>query len=322
VGTGQTFQITATVIEGDSEDVEWYVGEVLGGNTTVGTVTQANPTTYTAPAALPDPVTVVVKAVSTEDDTKFDTCTITLTQDIVVNVTPSSATISTSSLFELIADVTGGTTNEVEWYVNDVINGNVMVGIVTQGNRTTYTAPSSVPSPATVVVKAVSTEDASRYDSCLVTVTEPPELTVDVSPAREEVDVSKSASITATVTGGTTGDVLWYVDGIAGGNSSVGTVTQTNPATYTAPDEIPSPDSVMVVAVSQDDVSRSDTCVVKVVMTTIHVDAATGDDDTGTGSTAQPVKTITRGLEVADPGETIMVAPGIYDAFTWQKGCG
>ena len=319
VGTGQTIAITAVVIEGDSEDVEWYVDDVLGGNNTVGTVTQANPTTYTAPAALPDPVTVVVKAVSTEDDTKFDTCTITLTQDIVVSVTPASGTIGTSSTFQITAAVTGGATNEVEWYVNDILNGNVLVGVVTQTNPTTYTAPSSVPSPATVVVKAMSTEDASRYDSCLVTITEPPDISVDVSPEREEIEVSESASITATVTGGTTGDVMWYVDGIAGGNSTVGTVTQTNPAAYTAPDEIPGPDSVMVVAVSQEDVSESDTCVVKVVMTTIYVNATTGNDDTGTGSAGNPVKTITRGLDIADDGETIMVAPGVYDATLGEE---
>jgi hypothetical protein len=319
LNTYSTREITASVAGGITNEIEWYVDDVLGGNTTVGTVTQANPTTYTAPAALPDPVTVVVKAVSTEDGTKFDTCTITLTQEIVVNVTPASGTIGASSTFQITAAVSGGATNDVEWYVNDIKNGNVLVGVVSQANPTTYTAPSSVPSPATVVVKAISTEDASRYDSCLVTVTEPPDISVDVSPEREEVEVSESVAITATVTGGTTGDVLWYVDGIAGGNSTVGTVTQTNPATYTAPDEIPSPDSVRVVAVSEEDVSESDTCVVKIIMTTIYVDATTGNDDTGTGSAAQPLKTITRGLEVADPGETIRVAPGIYDATLGEE---
>jgi hypothetical protein len=313
LNTSSTLNITASVTGGTTNAVEWYVDDVLSGNTTVGAVTQANPTTYTAPAALPDPVTVVVKAVSTEDTTKFDTCTITLTQDIVVNVTPASGTIGTSSTFNITAGVTGGATNEVEWYVNDVLSGNVLVGTVTQANPTTYTAPNSVPSPATVVVKAVSTEDASRYDSCLVTVTEPPDISIDVSPEREEVEVSESASITATVTGGTTGNVMWYVDGIAGGNTTVGTVTQTNPATYTAPDEVPSPDSVRVVAISQEDVSKADTCLVKITMTTIHVDAATGSDDTGTGSAGSPVKTITHGLDIAEDGATVLVAPGIYD---------
>jgi hypothetical protein len=43
------------------------------------------------------------------------------------------------------------------------------------------------------------------------------------------------------------------------------------------------------------------------------VNASTGDDDTGTGSALQPVKTITRGFEIADDGATVLVAPGIYD---------
>ena len=101
--------------------------------------------------------------------------------------------------------------------------------------------------------------------------------------------------ITATVIEGGSDDVLWYVNDIMGGNATVGTVTQTNPttytapstlpnpATYTAPDEVPMPDSVRVVAVARDNAAESDTCVVKVVMTTIHVDAGTGSDDTGVG---------------------------------------
>lgn len=88
VVTGQTVEISAVVIEGGSSDVQWYVNDILSGNATVGTVTQANPTTYTAPATLPDPPTFDVKAVSTQDTSKFDTCTITLTQDIVLEVTP------------------------------------------------------------------------------------------------------------------------------------------------------------------------------------------------------------------------------------------
>ena len=319
VDLGGTLQITAVVIEGSSSEVEWYVDDILGGNVTVGTVTQANPTTYSAPAVLPDPVTVVVKAVSTEDTTKFDTCTITIADEIVVDVSPGAVTVGTSGTFNISADVTGGSTNDVQWYVNDILNGNVIIGTVTQTNPTVYTAPNSVPSPATVVVKALSTEDASRYDTCLVTITEPPDISVELSLERQSVEVSEAFSITATVTGGTTNEVQWYVNSVLGGDPALGTITQTNPATYTAPEEIPDPDSVRVVAVCLEDASKSDTCMVTIVMSAIYVDASTGDDVTGTGSAANPVKSITRGLELAGAGEAVLVAPGVYDEANGEQ---
>jgi hypothetical protein len=314
VGIGGTLQIIATVVGGGSADIAWYVNDVVGGNATIGTVIQTNPTTYAAPATLPDTVTVVVKAEYAKDPTKFDTCTITLTRDVVVNVTPPSATVGTSGAFTISANVTGGTTNEVEWYVNDVLSGNVIVGTVTQANPTLYTAPHTVPSPATVVVKAVSTEDGTKYGTCTVTVIEPPVISVQVTPERRSIEVSEAFSVSAGVTGGTTNQVQWYVNNSLGGNSVLGTITQTNPATYTAPDEVPVPDSVRVIAVSQEDVSKRDTCVVKIGISTFYVDASVGDDVTGTGTVGNPVKSIKRGLQLAEAGQTVNVAPGLYDA--------
>ena len=48
--------------------------------------------------------------------------------------------------------------------------------------------------------------------------------------------------------------------------------------------------------------------------TGVHVDAATGDDATGDGSSARPFRSITRGMLAADFGETVYVGPGTYDA--------
>lgn len=46
----------------------------------------------------------------------------------------------------------------------------------------------------------------------------------------------------------------------------------------------------------------------------IHVDAATGDDDSGDGSSAHPFRTIHRGIQQADVGDVVHVGPGTYDA--------
>jgi hypothetical protein len=47
---------------------------------------------------------------------------------------------------------------------------------------------------------------------------------------------------------------------------------------------------------------------------TIYVNAVTGSDTTGSGAPAKPFKTITHALVMAHPGNTIQVAPGLYDA--------
>jgi hypothetical protein len=44
-----------------------------------------------------------------------------------------------------------------------------------------------------------------------------------------------------------------------------------------------------------------------------QVDPAAGDDNSGTGSTPRPFRTITRALAAAQPGETVFLRPGAYD---------
>ncbi|MBI5374374.1 MAG: hypothetical protein HZA77_03000 [Candidatus Schekmanbacteria bacterium] len=58
---------------GADKSVSWYVNDVLGGDSSVGTITQSNPAVYTAPAAPPNPATVTIKAVSTSDTLKYAT---------------------------------------------------------------------------------------------------------------------------------------------------------------------------------------------------------------------------------------------------------
>ena len=57
--------LTATFtarVAGTNQNVTWQVDQITGGNSTVGTITQAG--VYTAPGNVPDPPTVVVDAVS------------------------------------------------------------------------------------------------------------------------------------------------------------------------------------------------------------------------------------------------------------------
>jgi hypothetical protein len=122
-----------------------------------------------------------------------------------------------------------------------------------------------------------------------------------------------SGEFNAVVTGGQSNTVDWYVGDVLGGNATVGTITQGNPATYTAPDGVPIPRTVVVRAVSKDDAAQSDSCEVTLTFVTVYVNATTGHDVTGVGGKNKPFKTLKQGLYVAGAGDRVLAAPGVYD---------
>jgi hypothetical protein len=133
------------------------------------------------------------------------------------------------------------------------------------------------------------------------------------------IGITETHQFNAVVTGGATNGVEWYVAGILGGNTDTGTITQGNPAVYTAPEVLPAEETMMVRAVSVDDSTVSDSCLVTVTFDWIYVNAATGNDDTGIGGRNKPFKTITKGLDVAVAGQTVVAAPGVYDAANGES---
>src|SRR5439155_591121 len=78
----------------------------------------------------------------------------------------------------------------------------------------------------------------------------PPPAPIDVSvtPAAASVQTGGTQTFTATVTNSANKAVIWQVNGITGGNTSVGTISTTG--VYTAPATVPSPAMVTVTAVS------------------------------------------------------------------------
>jgi hypothetical protein len=77
----------------------------------------------------------------------------------------------------------------------------------------------------------------------------PPGPSVTVSPATANVLEGSTQQFTATVSNSSNTTVTWQVNGVAGGNSSVGTIDSTG--LYTAPAIVPNPASVTISAVLQ-----------------------------------------------------------------------
>ena len=87
-------------------------------------------------------------------------------------------------------------------------------------------------------------------------------INVVVSPSSAQVTAGASQQFTATVTGTSNTAVNWSVNGVTGGNSTVGTIT--GGGLYTAPATVPSPATVTVTAASQATPSASGSATVTV----------------------------------------------------------
>jgi hypothetical protein len=162
---GETLQFSSEVNR-DSYVVSWYVNDILGGNETVGTITNGG--LYTAPASVPDPSTVTVKAIPAADTTKSDTSPVTIYPKMAVSpavaVTPAGKTQQFTS------------NKAATWFVNDIQGGNATVGTISSSGL--YTAPASVPSPATVTIKAAWQLNGAKSATASVTVTDPSSVTI------------------------------------------------------------------------------------------------------------------------------------------------
>lgn len=177
---------------------------------------------------------------------------------VSVSVMPSSASVQADAQKQFTATVSGNSDQSVTWDVNGAVGGNSSAGFI-DSITGLYTAPSIVPSPATVTVHATSQAMTSAVGSASVTITSPPPppppITVTISPTAATIKTGRSEQFKATVHNAPVTTVTWKVNGIAGGNSSVGEVSSTG--MYTAPDAAPSPAEVTLSAVSTADTTKS-----------------------------------------------------------------
>jgi hypothetical protein len=238
--TGKTQQFTATVTGSSNVTVTWKVNDVVGGNSTLGTVSSAG--LYTAPAAAPSPNTVSVTAVSAADTTKSASANVTVNAPI--SVSPSSVTVAATQTQQFTALVTFSTNTAVTWQVNDVAGGNSTVGTISDTGL--YTAPNAIPNPRTVVVKAISKADATQIATATVTITAPP---IVISPTNVTLAAGALQGFSATA-GGNAITPIWSVScqsQAAGGCGTIG-----KDGTFVAPSSPPPGGTVTINAAVAD----------------------------------------------------------------------
>ena len=249
---GQTQQFTATVTGASSSAVNWSVNGAVGGNSIAGTISSSG--LYTAPQSLPSPSSVTVTATSQAALSASGSASVQLQSGIVVSVAPNSANVAPGTSANFSATVTGAGTSSVavSWSVNNVAGGNSTVGTITAtgADAATYTAPAVAPTPPNVNVTATSVADPSKSANASVTISCAAPNAIAPASASISVGASQTFSASLCIAAGTA--ITWEVDSIAGGNSTIGTITSTgaNTAAYTAPANIPATNPLTILAVA------------------------------------------------------------------------
>jgi hypothetical protein len=127
-------------------------------------------------------------------------------------------------------------------------------------SRLTASGTATIAQPSVPVVATMA--DGTTSNTAFVTVTAPAPVAITISPSSATVRLKQSRQFAASVTGTSNTAVVWKVNGNAGGNGTVGTVSATG--LYRAPKRLPSPATVAVSATSVADPLKSATAQVTV----------------------------------------------------------
>ncbi|MGA2991321.1 MAG: Ig-like domain-containing protein, partial [Candidatus Korobacteraceae bacterium] len=151
---------------------------------------------------------------------------------VSVSISPPSGTLIPGQTLQFTSTVLNTSNTAVNWSVDGVAApGNPTVGMITSSGL--YTAGTALGNHTVV---ATSAADSTKSASATVTVNAPPPVSVTVTPGTASIGVNATQQFTATVQNTTNTGVTWAVDTIAGGNTTVGTITGAgNTVTYTAP---------------------------------------------------------------------------------------
>jgi hypothetical protein len=223
--------------------------------------------TYTAPVTPPSPNTVTITVTPQADPSKKAQANVTIQPGVGVTLSPGTATLAANHRVTLTAQIFGSANSAVAWTVNGFTNGTGTVGQIcvvasipcqplTTGNnlQVDYQAPGAIPTPNPVTVRATSLADPTRSATAQLTVINHDVVTV--LPSTVTLAPLAVQRFSATVLGTSNQNVVWQIQGTAcAAPGACGAIDASG--VYTAPGSAPSPDSLTIVAISNDDPSQS-----------------------------------------------------------------
>ena len=238
-------QFLAQTGDGSRPAVTWMVNGVAGGDAVNGTI-DANGM-FTAPEFPPAVNSVSITATVPADARKKGTSAVTLNNPVPVltSVTPNDIKLGAFTLTIAGAHFAQGAT---------VFFGPIAL-------TTTYVSSTQLTATGTATAAQIGMVDVTVQNpapgpavSAAVTAHVDGGIAVLVAPATGTVRAGGQQAFTATVTGTANTGVTWAVNGVAGGNTTVGTVVD---GTYNAPVIVPAANAITVTATSVVDTAAS-----------------------------------------------------------------
>jgi hypothetical protein len=249
-GTGSS-EINA-VVNGSGAIQNAVTWEIVGGGGILSNPTDTN-VTYNAPATTQDMI-VTVKATSKADPSKTDTITLIVIAPTVVNTIQINATskvIKSNTTTTLNATIsgTGNPNPNAKW---EIVSGGGALSSLS-GASVTY-APTVVTADTEVIIRATSSDDASKTTTITIVIEPIPTITgISLSVPSTTLQASTTTSLSASATGFGNPDlgIKWS---IIGNQGTLSNATGAN-TTFTAPD-VSSATTVQIKAESVQDSSK------------------------------------------------------------------
>jgi hypothetical protein len=242
VRTGHAQTFTA-IVTGAPNTVTWSVSGINGGDVVVGTIDGSGH--YVAPSVVPNPSLVAVRATSTTTPTAGGSSSVTIIpMPAISSVSPSPLTVGPFTMTVNGAGFVSGSV--LSW------DGAALSTTVVSSTQLLATGYASAPKTGTQVV--VNTPDGEESNTFYLDVVAPTPVSISITPTSATVRLRRSMQFTATVQNSSNTSVIWKVNGIGGGNATIGTVSSSG--VYRAPSAMPNPAGVAVSATAAADTSK------------------------------------------------------------------
>jgi hypothetical protein len=259
LATGGQQQFTASVSGTANTSVTWSVSGIGCVNGSCGSITGNG--LYTAPATVPQFAAITITATSVADPTKSGSALLVVqsASSVSVSIVPKTPQVATGGQLQFSATVTGSTNTAVTWSVFGAGCSGLACGMITSSGL--YIAPTTLPSPPNVVIKATAVADPSASASTVLTVVAG--ASVSISPPSPQIKPGAQLQFTATVTGSSSSLVIWSISGSGCAGSACGSISASG--LYTAPAKAPNPPIVAVTATLLSDPTKSGSATVTIV---------------------------------------------------------
>jgi hypothetical protein len=175
---------------------------------------------------------------------------------VLSTISPTTAVAGSGQLTLAVTGSNFVPDSTVNW------NGQALATTYVDTNDLTAVIPASDLATGGIFPVTVNSPDSPGGTSAPISFTVS-QVTVTVSPTSVAIPTGGSQQFTATVAGTSNTAVNWSVNGIAGGNAVVGTISAGG--IYAAPATIPTPASVTIAATSQADLKTSASAAVMVI---------------------------------------------------------